>query len=137
MSNDFFAAFQEIEFVEILRRNPQDLLEGLILWLARELLHREEMKLELSTVGIDPSSMEYLFTNFGGDVQLLRQLAFQGSLRVFSGFHFATGEFPLQLISRAPLPQADQNTTIAFNDPDGDPNHRCAAKNFPKKILIR
>jgi hypothetical protein len=137
MSNDCFAPFEEIELVEILRGNPQDLLERLILWLARELLHREEMKLELSAIRINPSLLEYLFANIGDDVQLLRQLTLQGSFWAFSVFYFATGKFPLQLISRASLSLANQNMPIAFNNSDGDPNHGCATKSFPKKILIR
>jgi hypothetical protein len=105
--NNFLAPFHEIDLVEILRREPQNLLKRPVLQVSREISHHEKMKLKLSVVRIDPSLLEYPLTNFGDDVQLLRQLALQGGPWVFSIFHFAAGKFSPQLISQALLPLAD------------------------------
>ena len=112
---------------KVLKLDPLELMEDLVLQFAFKRSHREELQVDGATVTVIMANVRDLWPDGGPDPQLLLQFARESLFWCFALLNLSAGKFPLQChwLVRAPL--ADEHQAIASQQPC---NHKpkCGAR---------
>lgn len=110
---------EEVVFGQVAELDPAHFVEDVVLNVASEFAHREELQVDGAAVSIVMAHAGYSGANDGLNTQFFVQLAGECLLGAFAGLNFATGKLPFQGHHLVRTALADKNLTLANDERGG------------------